>query len=290
MDLSLTQTLDVAVIVFALFVGHFLLIASGAYYGLWVFGREAFDAHRIQQQPLRDAKPRRELAFSLLSISIFTVLLTGRWVFDRLGFTAIYWDVAEYGWGWFFASIAVMALVHDSYYYWAHRFMHHPKIFRHVHKLHHGFHNPTPYASYAFHPWEALVEVAWVAPVAFLLPIHPGAFAIYIVILTVLNVISHLGYEFYPSTIARWFITSTHHNMHHTNARGHFMLYFNIWDRLMGTNEADYEGKIDEINSRVAARVAARSAVRAEAREAARDGAVGVNGEAPDRGGEPVPA
>ena len=111
-----------------------------------------------------------------------------------------------------------------------------------------------------FIPLEAVVEVAWVAPVALLLPIHPGAFAIYIVILTVLNVISHLGYEFYPPWIARWFITSTHHNMHHTNARGHFMLYFNIWDRLMGTNEADYEDEIEKISARArAARAPIRS-------------------------------
>ncbi|MDZ7825126.1 MAG: sterol desaturase family protein [Gammaproteobacteria bacterium] len=169
---------------------------------------------------------------------------------DRLGFTAVYWDPAEYGWGWFVASIGVMALIHDSYYYWAHRLMHHPKVFRHVHKLHHGFHNPTPYASYAFHPWEAIIEVAWVAPVALLMPVHPAAFACYVVFLTVLNVISHLGYEFYPSRVAKWFITSTHHNMHHTRARGHFMLYFNIWDRIMGTNEHDYVEAVEQINQR----------------------------------------
>lgn len=249
-DFPLLQLLDVSLIVFVLFFGHFLLIASLFYGATWVLGRERFSARRIQQRALRAARPLRELMFSTLSIGIFTVLLSMMWLFDQYGWTAIYWDVAEHGWGWFFLSIVVMALIHDSYYYWAHRFMHHPKVFRHVHKVHHGFHNPTPYASYAFHPWEAIVEVAWVAPVALLLPIHPGAFACYIVFLTVLNVISHLGYEFYPSWIARWFITSTHHNMHHTRGRGHFMLYFNIWDRLMGTNERDYVTAIDEINER----------------------------------------
>ena len=78
--------------------------------------------------------------------------------------------------------------------------------------------------------------------------------------------ISHLGYEFYPSWIARWFITSTHHNMHHTNARGHFMLYFNIWDRLMGTNEARYEGEIEKINARVEEARARREDVRTASR------------------------
>jgi sterol desaturase/sphingolipid hydroxylase (fatty acid hydroxylase superfamily) len=250
MSFTLSQLLDVAIIVFALFFGHFLIIASAFYGGIWILGRNALAARRIQQRPLRDPKPRRELAFSTLSIAIFTLLLTGLWVVDRLGFTAVYWDPAEYGWGWFVASIGVMARIHDSYYYWAHRWMHHPKVFRHVHKLHHGFHNPTPYASYAFHPWEAVVEVAWVAPVALLMPVHPAAFGCYVVFLTVFNVISHLGYEFYPSRVAKWFITSTHHNLHHTRARGHFMLYFNIWDRIMGTNEQDYVEAVEQINQR----------------------------------------
>ncbi|MEE4297848.1 MAG: sterol desaturase family protein [Pseudomonadales bacterium] len=253
MPFAPNQLLDVFLLVFALFLGHFLIIACAAWIGVWQLGREAFAAHRVQQSPLRDPRPRRELAFSVLSILIFSLLLTGLWVFERFGLTAIYWDVAEHGTAWFVSQIAVLALVHDSYYYWAHRWMHHPKVFRHVHKLHHGFHNPTPFASYAFHPFEAIVEVAWIAPLAFLMPIHPLALAGYVVFLTVLNVVSHLGHEFYPAWVARWFITSTHHNMHHTRGRGHFMLYFNIWDRLMGTNATDYEAAVREINERVAA-------------------------------------
>ena len=243
-------------VVLVLFLGHYLLVATAFYGGFWVWKARALAHRRIQQNPLRSPRPGRELAFSVLSIVLFSVMLSGLWVLDQFGLTAIYWNVADQGWNWdggwlwFVASIGVMALVHDSYYYWAHRFMHHPKVFRRVHKLHHEFHNPTPYASYAFHPWEAIVEVAWVLPVALLLPIHPGAFACYIVVLTLLNVISHLGFETYPAWVARWFITSTHHNLHHTRARGHFMLYFNIWDRIMGTNQHDYVALIEEINAR----------------------------------------
>jgi len=244
------EAMSVLGVVFALFAGHFLLIAGAFYGGFWFLGRDRLRARRIQQQPRRAARPLRELLFSLLSIALFSVMLLGLWALDRFELTALYWQVSEYGWSWFLVSIAVMALVHDSYYYWAHRFMHHPRVFRRVHKLHHGFHNTTPFASYAFHPLEAIIEVAWILPLALLMPIHPAALACYVVFLTVLNVISHLGYETYPSWVARWFITSTHHNLHHTRGRGHFMLYFNIWDRLMGTNAEDYEALVEEINQR----------------------------------------
>lgn len=224
----------------AFFLAVFMLVAGGAYLAVWTLGRERFAKNRIQKRP-RPAQVRREVFWSFVSILIISALLTATWRTAEAGWSLGYFDAAEFGWAYLVASVVIMAVVHDTYYYWAHRAMHHPKVFRHVHKLHHTFTNPTPFASYAFHPLEAVVEVAWYAPLAFVLPVHPYAVAAYIVLLTVFNVISHLGYEFYNPGVARWFITSTHHNMHHSRAKGHFMLYFNLWDRWMGTNMPEYE-------------------------------------------------
>lgn len=239
-----------ATLIFVFFYGQFLVAASVPYLVLWVWGKDRFHHRRIQQKPRRAAQPKREFLCSTLSVVIFTALLTFIVWLTSLGYTRVYFEVDSLGWGYWWLSVGAMALVHDTYYYWAHRWMHHPGVFRHVHKLHHQFGDPTPYASYAFHPWEALVEVAWFLPLALVLPLHPGAVALYIVILTVLNVVSHMGYEFYPVSVARYFITSTHHNLHHSRARGHFMLYFNLWDRLMGTNHPDYEDVMRETVSR----------------------------------------
>jgi lathosterol oxidase len=38
--------------------------------------------------------------------------------------------------------------------------------------------------------------------------------------------------------------------MHHESMRGNYGLYFNIWDRLMGTNHKDYEQRFREVTSR----------------------------------------
>jgi lathosterol oxidase len=55
-------------------------------------------------------------------------------------------------------SLALMLLLHDAWFYWTHRLMHHPKIFRHVHLVHHRSINPSPWAAYSFHPIEAVIE------------------------------------------------------------------------------------------------------------------------------------
>ncbi len=71
----------------------------------------------------------------------------------------------------------------------------------------------------------------------------------------VFNVAGHTGYEFHPrwlmNTSLRYFLkTPTNHVMHHEKMRGNYGLYFNIWDRLMGTNHADYEARFREVTSR----------------------------------------
>ena len=44
--------------------------------------------------------------------------------------------------------------------------------------------------------------------------------------------------------------TPTNHVMHHEKMRGNYGLYFNVWDRLMGTNHPDYESRFREVTSR----------------------------------------
>jgi sterol desaturase/sphingolipid hydroxylase (fatty acid hydroxylase superfamily) len=45
--------------------------------------------------------------------------------------------------------------------------------------------------------------------------------------------------------------TPTNHVMHHEKLRGNYGLYFNVWDRLMGTNHKDYEKRFEEVVTRV---------------------------------------
>jgi sterol desaturase/sphingolipid hydroxylase (fatty acid hydroxylase superfamily) len=57
--------------------------------------------------------------------------------------------------------------------------------------------------------------------------------------------------------------TPTNHIMHHEKMRGNYGLYFNFWDRLMGTNHPDYEHRFEEITSRPADRASKPDSVAA---------------------------
>jgi sterol desaturase/sphingolipid hydroxylase (fatty acid hydroxylase superfamily) len=139
-----------------------------------------------------------------------------------------------------------MIVVHDAYFYWTHRLMHHPRLFRWLHHTHHRSTSPTPWAAYAFSPGEAFVQAGIGPLIVFTMPVHPAAFGLFMFWQIAFNVFGHSGYEIFP----KWFLRSriglvlnsiTHHSLHHERFKSNFGLYFNVWDRMLGTNHPDYE-------------------------------------------------
>ena len=186
----------------------------------------------------------REIGYSLVTLLIFSGFA---WLIFRSSsrnFIQRYDEIATYGWGYWLFSLVVMIVLHDAYFYWTHRAMHHPKVYRHVHLVHHRSKNPSPWAAFAFHPLEAVVEAGFILIIAFILPFHPSALITFLLLMTLYNAYGHLGYEIYPeklrtSRIGRWLNTSTAHNLHHEKFNGNYGLYFLFWDRWMGTVRED---------------------------------------------------
>ena len=59
-------------------------------------------------------------------------------------------------------QFAVIVIAHDAWFYWAHRAMHHKRLFRATHLHHHKSRSPTPWTAYSFTATEAVIEVAFV--------------------------------------------------------------------------------------------------------------------------------
>jgi sterol desaturase/sphingolipid hydroxylase (fatty acid hydroxylase superfamily) len=226
------------------------LIACGVWLFFYVAFRNRLQHRRISDRQLKSRQVPREILQSLRSIAIFGVV-TGAVIYLALcGRTQLYENIGTYGWGWFFVSIGVMIVLHDTYFYWTHRLMHYRRLYHLLHHTHHLSTNPTPWAAYAFSPMEALVQAGIGPLIVFTIPVHPAAFALFMLWQISFNVFGHCGYEIFP----RWFLRSpigrilnspTHHALHHEKFRANFGLYFNVWDRLMGTNDPDYEQRFE---------------------------------------------
>lgn len=224
----------------------YVLMASAAWLFFYVAFQAAFRPRRISRRAPTARQVGREIAHSLRSITIFGLVTLAVVIAARSGWTRLYYRVSDYGWTWFALSIGLMVVMHDTYFYWTHRLMHHRRLYRLFHRTHHLSTSPTPWAAYAFSPAEALVQAGIGPLIVFTLPVYPTAFAAFMVWQITFNVLGHCGYEILP----RWFLRSragwvlntvTHHALHHEKFRANFGLYFNVWDRLMGTNHRDYE-------------------------------------------------
>src|SRR5579872_1742449 len=234
----------------------YYIIAGMAFLVFYVLLRKRISWKKIQAKFPEGKDYRREIGFSTISIVIFAlppVLLLGN---DSLrAHTTFYRDISQYGWGYFFAAFPLMLLIHDTYFYWMHRLIHHPRLFTSVHLVHHRSVNPSPWAAYAFHPLEAFLESLIFVIFLFTVPISGWHLLIFFVISLMYNVYGHLGFELYPASfsrhwLGRWVNTSVSHNLHHHYFRGNYGLYFLFWDRLMGTLRQDYDDAYEEVTSR----------------------------------------
>lgn len=234
---------------------RYFIAASTAYLIFWVFFIKRLQHRIIQKKRPKVSQMWMEFRYSVSTAFIFAIVGTGILVLTKAGYTKIYTDIAEYGWSWMVISFVLMLFFHDTYFYWAHRFMHHPKVFKHVHLVHHRSTNPSPWAAYSFHPLEAVIETAVFQIIVFSIPAHPLTLFAFLTYMISRNVIGHLGIEIFPSWFLKskwfnWITVTTHHDLHHKNFNTNYGLYFSWWDKIMGTEDKAYETTFDEIHSR----------------------------------------
>jgi Delta7-sterol 5-desaturase len=225
---------------------RYLVVAGIAFFIFYKWKKKHFKPRKIQTTLPAKVTILNELRnsiFSCLVFGLFILLIIGM---KSYGLTMLYQDPLQFGYAYLLFSWALLIVIHDTYFYWTHRLMHHRKLFPIMHYVHHQSYNPTPWASFSFHPLEAIVEFAFLPVVVCCIPLHPLAILFWSIWMILWNVVGHLGYELFPKgfihhPVFKWFNTSTHHNLHHQRSRGNFGLYFNWWDHWMNTNDETYE-------------------------------------------------
>jgi len=238
-----------------LVVLRYFIFAGLVWLTWYVLFRKRIFHKKIQQRLPVNADYRREILYSLLTMLIFAMVMALVFGTSFRQYTLLYTDSHQYGMWWFWLAFPLMFVIHDTYFYWTHRLMHHPKLFRSFHLLHHKSINPSPWAAYAFYPTEALVEAGIIFVFVLLLPLTRLHLFLFFLAMIMYNVYGHLGWEIYPknfhrSLVGRWINTSVNHNQHHQYFKGNYGLYFLWWDRWMGTIREDYDAKFREVKSR----------------------------------------
>ena len=234
---------------------RYFIAASTAYLLFWVLFKKQWQHRMVQQKWPKTSRKWAEFKYSMSTVVIFSLVGFSIVQLKLRGYTQVYDNITDYGWGWFVGSLAIMFIAHDAYYYWVHRWMHHPKLFKYVHLVHHKSTNPSPWAAYSFHPIEALLEALIYVIFVFVMPVHGLALMIFLMAMIIRNVVSHLGMEVLPAWFIRsrwlnWMTSTTHHDLHHKNFNTNYGLYFTWWDQWIGTEDKVYVQTFEEVTSR----------------------------------------
>ena len=228
--------ISLSALAMTLIVGVRYLLASGG------FALATRWRHRDLYAGL-DPQIRREIGWSLASAAIYGVpagILA--WGWQAHGWTRIYEDVHAYPLWYLPVSVLLYLVAHDAWFYWTHRWMHRPRVFKLAHAVHHASRPPTAWAAMAFHPIEAVSGAVAIPLLVLVIPIHVGALGLVLTIMTVMGVTNHMGWEIFPKfmwggRLGGWLITASHHQRHHERYGCNYGLYFRFWDRLCGTDD-----------------------------------------------------
>ena len=242
--LTLTGILFVAIFL------RYLLFAGLGHYWL----RHHFSDRSLHPLQQMTAQARREMVWSAFTSLIFAVSGTVLVILWQNGWTKLYTDYRAYPVGYLPLSLVVYLFLHETYYYWLHRWMHLPKVYRLVHKVHHDSTETNAHTSFSFHPLESLLQALIIPMLLLFLPLHVYLLVALLAIMTISGTLNHLGYEMFPQGWARhpvgkWLVGATHHDQHHKRFRYNYGLYFTFWDRWMGTEHPDFEEYFDRVTT-----------------------------------------
>lgn len=235
-DLLLPENFLVAILILTVIVIFRYFLLTLLFYlpfykrqSIWTKGKQIYSK-------LPDHKAQLfEIKWSMVSSVIFGISGVLLGVFWQLGWSRFYLTFDQYGWTYLLLSGFILSILHDLYFYLTHRLLHIPWMYRRFHSIHHASLQPSPWASFSFHPVETIIEALPIPLFSLILPLHPAVIICYLTLMTLSAIINHLGFEVMPQGLQKWLISGTHHSGHHRYFNYNYGLFYTFWDRLLGT-------------------------------------------------------
>ena len=228
------------IIFFAILLIRYFATAGSFYVYYFIINKNTMSTKILSNRPPKKKQVRAEIYWSIISSAIFSFFGAVTYWLWLHNLTAIYVNPLENGYWYLPFSLLILMLIHETYYYWLHRAMHHPKIYKTVHKVHHLSLSPTPWTAFSFHPWESALEALILPLILLIVPVNFYVLLFYLIFMTFSSVINHLNIEVYPdffrkSIFGKFWIDATHHHLHHKEFNTNYGLHFTFWDKLMRT-------------------------------------------------------
>lgn len=206
-----------------------------------------FDKRLLEHPQVLENQVQKEVIYAMKSIPMMAFLTSIMFLLEIRGYSRLYdrVDDSKYGWWMIGFSIITFILFTDLLIYWIHRWLHIPFVYKHIHKPHHKWKMPTPYASFAFHPIDGFLQSTPYHIYAFLFPLHKYLYLALYLSVNIWTVSIHDGDFRVPDMLKPYVNGSAHHMDHHLYYNYNYGQYFTLWDRIGGSfkNPSAFEGK-----------------------------------------------
>ena len=163
-------------------------------------------------------------------------LLTVPWFLAEVrGYSRAYDRVDEYGWLFLILSVPHFLGFTDACIYWVHRLEHHPLLYKHVHKPHHKWIVPTPFASHAFHPLDGYAQSLPYHIFPCIFPLQKVLFLGLFGFVNLWSIMIHDSDMITDTGFERVINGPAHHTLHHLYFTCNYGQYFTTCDRLFSS-------------------------------------------------------
>ncbi|KAI0661559.1 hypothetical protein C8Q70DRAFT_1043533 [Cubamyces menziesii] len=175
------------------------------------------------------------------------ILLTLPWFMGEIrGYSKLYDNVEDYGWGYFFFSIFFFLVFTDYCIYWIHRWEHHPICYKWLHKPHHKWIIPTPFASHAFHPLDGYAQSVPYHLFIYLFPLHRKLYLGLFIFVNFWTILIHDSDMITGHPLEKVINGPAHHTLHHIYFTVNYGQYF-TWADRMGDSYRQPQSELDPL-------------------------------------------
>ncbi|CAF9911489.1 MAG: c-5 sterol desaturase [Heterodermia speciosa] len=187
---------------------------------------------------------RLEIRQTLISLPIMAILTTPLFLGEVRGLAKLYDSPADAPFPLYnVLQFPFFICFTDFLIYWIHRGLHHPMVYKTLHKPHHKWIMPTPYASHAFHPLDGFAQGIPYHLYPYLFPLQKYAYIALFIFINFWTVFIHDGEYVANSPIING---AACHTMHHLYFNYNYGQFTTLSDRLFGS----YRQPNDELFSR----------------------------------------
>ncbi|XP_066574149.1 methylsterol monooxygenase 1 [Amia ocellicauda] len=210
----------------------------------------------MQKYKIQPDKPetweKQWKCFKMLLFNHFCIqlpMICGTYHFTEFFSIPYDWDSMP-RWPFLLAQCFGCAVIEDTWHYFLHRLLHHKRVYRYIHKVHHEFTSPFGMQAEYAHPLETIILGAGFFIGIMVFCNHVTLLWAWVTFRLLETIDVHSGYDIplNPLHLIPFYAGARFHDFHHMNFIGNYSSTFTWWDKIFSTDSLynTYQHKLEK--------------------------------------------